>query len=73
MPDLLTGEKVLDWWLISYIGLGAVVLVIGIATGFFKARKVQPKGFKWKQFRFEAVVAVVSLAFSGVVIGGAQK
>jgi Delta7-sterol 5-desaturase len=65
-----TGNTVLNLWLWGFIAAG---IVAGIATGWFKARKIQPNGFKWKQFRFEAMVAVVSVLFSGVVIGGAQK
>ncbi len=57
-------------WLILFVASG---IAFGIATGFFKARKIQPKGFKWKIFRHEAIWAVVSVAISGVVIGYAQK
>lgn len=67
---LSTGNHMLDLWLWGFVAAG---IAAGIASGFFKARKIQPNGFKWKQFRFEAIVAVVSVLFSGVVIGSAQK
>ena len=38
-----------------------------------KARKIQPSGFKWKILRFEAMIAVVSVAFSGVLLGSLSK
>ena len=65
-----TGSTVLNLWLWGFMLAG---LIAGIATGFFKARKIQPNGFKWKQFRFEAMVAVISVVFSGVVLGSAQN
>ena len=67
--NLLNGYDPLKLWLIAFMISG---LAVGIGTGFFRARKIQPKGFKWQQFGFEAMVAVVSVAFSGAVIGGAQ-
>ncbi|MGE3691707.1 MAG: sterol desaturase family protein [Novosphingobium sp.] len=67
---LSTGENALNLWLAGFLIAG---LVAGIASGFFRARKIQPNGFKWKQFGFEAMVAVISVGFSGLVIGGAQK
>lgn len=37
--------------------------------GFFKARKIQPNGFKWKVFRWELFGAAVTAVFSGTVLG----
>ena len=67
--EFLSGQDPFRVWLAAFILTG---LAVGIATGFFRARKIQPNGFKWKQFRFEAMIAVISVAFSGVLIGGAQ-
>lgn len=58
-----------------HLAFWIAVLVLGsaIATlfqGFFRARKIQPRGFKLKQFGFEGMVAVVSVAISGPIIGG---
>jgi Delta7-sterol 5-desaturase len=66
----LTGENLLNLWLIVFIAVG---LIAGIMTGFFRARKIQPNGFKWSIFRFEAMIAVVSVAFSGVMLGYLNK
>jgi sterol desaturase/sphingolipid hydroxylase (fatty acid hydroxylase superfamily) len=61
-------------WLALWIGLLiATGLIGGIASGFFKARKVQPNGFKWLTFRNEAIVAVITVMISGPIIGFATK
>ena len=66
----LTGENLLNLWLLCFVIAG---LIAGVMTGFFKARKIQPKGFKWKIFRFEAMIAVISIAFSGVILGALNQ
>ena len=59
-------------WLALWLGLFITgSLVGGIYTGWLKARKIQPNDFKWKQFRFEAMVTVVSLMIAGPIIGWA--
>jgi Delta7-sterol 5-desaturase len=62
----LNGEQLLSLWLVLFVvaGIGA-----GLVSGFFKARKIQPNGFKWKVFRNEALFAVITFAVSGVVLG----
>ena len=65
MRQLFDGNHMLNIWLIGFF---AVTLIVGIATGYVRARKIQPLGFKWKQFRFEAMIAIISLAISGPVI-----
>ncbi|MFD1613218.1 sterol desaturase family protein [Sphingomonas tabacisoli] len=66
LDSVFSGEKMLQIWLYLFLaaGLGA-----GIITGFFKARKIQPRGFKWKIFRNEAVFAALNLAFSALLLG----
>jgi Delta7-sterol 5-desaturase len=66
MFDAITGEAALRYWLYGFLAAG---LVVGIATGFFRARKIQPKGFKWKIFRNEALYGVINVAISGTIIG----
>ena len=66
---LLARFDPLDLWLGAFLITG---LIAGVASGWFKARKIQPKGFRLKQFGFEAMIAVVSVAISGVLIGAAQ-
>jgi len=59
-----------DPWLSLWIGLlAASTLIGGIVSGFFGLRKIQPKGFKWKTFRNEGLVAIITLAIAGPVIG----
>ena len=57
-------------WLFFFIAGG---LVAGIVTGFFKARKIQPNGFKWKTLGFEAVCAVITITISAFVLGYINK
>ena len=71
MPDILmSGDHALRLWLWAFVATG---IAAGIASGFFKARKIQPRGFKWTTFRNEAIVAVVTLAVSGKIIGASQS
>jgi Delta7-sterol 5-desaturase len=67
---LTGGEESLRVWFALFLGFG---LVTGIATGWFKARKIQPKGFKWKTFRNEAIFGTVNVFISGAIIGGSLK
>jgi sterol desaturase/sphingolipid hydroxylase (fatty acid hydroxylase superfamily) len=60
----------LNLWLASFLLAG---LVAGVLSGYLKARKIQPNGFKWKFFRREMMWAVVTLSITGAVIGGASK
>lgn len=69
LRDAFTGKDMLTLWLVLFLASG---LVAGIATGFFKARKIQPRGFKWRIFGQEAVVAVITLTISGAVLGFGQ-
>lgn len=66
----LTTQNLLNLWLAGFVIAG---LVAGILTGFFRARKIQPNGFKWKIFRLEIVVAALSIFFSGLVLGSLNK
>ena len=52
----LTAGDPLTLWITGFVVVG---IVFGVATGFFKARKIQPRGFKWKTFRNEAIFAVM--------------
>jgi hypothetical protein len=37
----VSGFDPLDWWLIGFVMAG---LAVGIASGFFRTRKIEPKG-----------------------------
>lgn len=68
--SVISGNTILHWWWVAMIAAG---LVAGIASGFFKARKIQPRGFKWKIFRNEAFFAVITLTISGAFLGWVQN
>ncbi|MBC2667741.1 sterol desaturase family protein [Novosphingobium piscinae] len=63
---LFSAEQSVRTWFALFLGAG---LVAGLWTGFFKARKIQPRGFKWKTFRNEGIFAVINLVASGFLIG----
>ena len=67
---LVAGIDPLTAWIVAFVAGG---LLAGIFTGYLRARKIQPNGFKWRLFRRELCWAVVTLAVTGVVIGGASK
>ena len=58
--------NMLNLWLYGFLAVG---LIVGITSGFFKARKIQPRGFNWKTFRNEAIFAVINVTMSGILIG----
>jgi len=64
------GNSLLKLWVVMFVAAG---IALGIWRGFFAARKIQPGRFKWKIFRNEALIAVVTLAFTGTVLGFGQK
>jgi len=66
LHEAFAGKDMLTLWLVLFLASG---LVAGIVSGFFKARKIQPRGFSWKILRLEAMVAVVTLLVSGTVLG----
>lgn len=43
VASTFAGFNPLDWWIAAFIVTG---LVVGVLAGYFKARKIQPKGFK---------------------------
>lgn len=62
----------------SFIGnpLGRFVLVFCSAAflttvfrGFFRARKIQPSGFRWRTLRNEFVFALINLAITALLLG----
>ncbi len=70
VQGFVAGVDPLTLWLVAFLASG---LVAGLVTGYFKTRKIQPKGFKWRIFRREMLWALVNLTFSGLVIGGSTK
>ena len=64
--NFLAGGNPLYKWLIFFLLAG---FLVNIFRGFFRARKIQPNGFKWKTFRNEAIVAVITLTISAATLG----
>ena len=52
----------------------ALFLIVGflaaVFRGFFRARKIQPNGFRWRAFRNEILFAILNLAVSAFALGG---
>jgi sterol desaturase/sphingolipid hydroxylase (fatty acid hydroxylase superfamily) len=63
--ELMKSNPVLGYWLIAF---AISTLIIGVYTGYFKARKIQPKGFKWRMVRTEAIVAVINVSVSSAIL-----
>lgn len=68
MRELFSGDNPLSLWFMAFLAVG---LIAGIWSGFFKARKIQPRGFKWKTFRNEIGFSALNLGFSAFLLGGA--
>ncbi|CAN7556451.1 sterol desaturase family protein [Phenylobacterium sp. LjRoot219] len=67
LHSFIVGFDPLSLWLAAFLVSG---LAAGIFTGYLRARKIQPNGFRWRIFRNEIFFAVVNVAASGVLIGG---
>jgi sterol desaturase/sphingolipid hydroxylase (fatty acid hydroxylase superfamily) len=44
--------------------------IVTVFRGFFRARKIQPNGFRWRTFRNEVFFAVITLVVSATLLGG---
>ena len=66
LKNAFNGNDPITLWLVLFT---AGIFALAIWRGFFKARKIQPKGFKWKTFRNEIIFGVINVAISGTVIG----
>jgi sterol desaturase/sphingolipid hydroxylase (fatty acid hydroxylase superfamily) len=64
ITNLLSNHDPVQLWITAFI---ASMVVLGIFTGFFRARRIQPGRFKWKIFGLEASVAVVGGFLTGYV------
>jgi lathosterol oxidase len=62
----MTGGRLLDLWLVLFVVVG---IGLGIMTGFFKARRIQPGRFKWTVFRNEAIFASINLGVTAFTLG----
>jgi len=52
----------------------ALFLIVGflaaVFRGFFRARKIQPNGFRWRTFRNEILIGILNLVVSAFALGG---
>jgi Delta7-sterol 5-desaturase len=70
MFDWLNKLDLLDW---SIIGIAVIFLTVGIVSGYFRARKIQPKGFKWKILGHELVWTTINIATAVFTLGAMRK
>jgi lathosterol oxidase len=61
------GPMAIWLWLGAFVIVGALAIVF---RGFFMAKKIQPKGFRWKIFRNEIFFGILNLAASAFLLGG---
>jgi lathosterol oxidase len=66
LQHLLTGKNPLSRFLVIFVISGLLVVVF---RSFFRARKIQPKGFRWRTFRNEALFGILNITTSGFLLG----
>ena len=66
----LSGNGWLHAWLYLMVAAG---IVTGIGSGFFKARKIQPNGFKWAILRHEVLFATITIFVTAAILGFLNK
>jgi Delta7-sterol 5-desaturase len=64
--SLFSSHSITTWAIFAAIALG---LVLGVTSGYFKSRKIQPRGFKWRVFRNEIGFAALNLVGSALLLG----
>jgi sterol desaturase/sphingolipid hydroxylase (fatty acid hydroxylase superfamily) len=66
LRHFVTENSPLSYWLLAIL-LSA--FAVAVYRGFFRARKIQPNGFRWIIFRNEIFFAAINLALGGTVLG----
>ncbi len=66
IQNYFAGKDPLTLWLIGFVVSG---IVYGIVSGFFKARKIQPNGFRWRTFRNEVIFTIINVAIATTMLG----
>lgn len=69
IEGLFAGDPI-TWWLAAFVLAGVLG---GIYSGYFRARKIQSNGFRWRIFRNEVLFAAINVAVSGFLLGGPTK
>ena len=67
---LITRADPLTLWLAAFLLCG---FLTGVISGYFRARKIQPMGIRWRILRHEVIFAAVNLGVSGVLLGGLTR
>jgi sterol desaturase/sphingolipid hydroxylase (fatty acid hydroxylase superfamily) len=70
MRHFLTDSGPLGYWLMAFVVVG---FAFAVYSGFFRARKIQPNGFRWKTFRNEILFAILNLAVGATILGYISK
>ena len=73
LESILSGLSSLDaleWWLIGFVVAG---LIVGIATGYFRARRIQPRGFKWKILGHELIWTIINISTAVFTLGAMRQ
>ena len=65
LTDWIVQHSPLSYWLVAFVVTG---FAVAIYRGWFKARKIQPKGFKWTIFRNEAIYGTINVAVSSTFL-----
>jgi sterol desaturase/sphingolipid hydroxylase (fatty acid hydroxylase superfamily) len=66
LQNFFTASNPLSRWLILFVVSG---LLIAVFRSFFRARKIQPNGFRWRTFRNEAFFGIINVATAGALLG----
>jgi sterol desaturase/sphingolipid hydroxylase (fatty acid hydroxylase superfamily) len=65
LQRFIVDNRPLSYWLIALVVSG---LAVAVYRGFFRARKIQPNGFRWTTFRNEILFGVINVAVSAAVL-----
>jgi Delta7-sterol 5-desaturase len=65
LGNFMTENSPLSYWLVAFL---VSWFAFAVYSGYFKARKIQPKGFNWIIFRNEIFFALVNLAIGATVL-----
>jgi sterol desaturase/sphingolipid hydroxylase (fatty acid hydroxylase superfamily) len=64
---LIAGHNALSTFFYMFLTASAINVFLAV---FFRSRKIQPKGFKWKTYRNEIAFGLINVFTSGLLIGG---
>ena len=70
LTNTLAGFDPLDWWIVGFVVMG---LIVGVLTGYFRARRIQPRGFKWRFIRHELLWSVINIATAAFTLGAMKE